>query len=373
MHLLTSEEAEMDSTGGYDGARLKAALAPAIPFLQWWLREIKACLPQALRKLFTERRLLVRASPREFCIADPHSPERAEVCHALRSWSRNGDAGSPPSATQRCDLLLDKGMVLERELELPLDAETTLRRVLSFSMDRYTPFNESDVLFDYKVVRRDSANRKLALKLYVAPREALEPLLGNLAGMGLEVASLDVAADTANSRTGVNLLAAERRSANAGMGRIDRALLFSGVALLLVALVSPFVLRHQSAARLEDELAQLRAEVREAETVRMELTERIERMRLIQSRNTAMPATLDILLELTRLIPDDAWAGQVAVKSGRVRLTGEASAASELLALLSNSAIFSDPKFEAPLTQNPRTGRERFVISLAIKGMHDEG
>jgi general secretion pathway protein L len=157
------------------------------------------------------------------------------------------------------------------------------------------------------------------------------------------------------------------------MGRIDRALLFSGVALLLVALVSPFVLRHQSAARLEDELAQLRAEVREAETVRMELTERIERMRLIQSRNTAMPATLDILLELTRLIPDDAWAGQVAVKSGRVRLTGEASAASELLARLSNSAIFSDPKFEAPLTQNPRTGRERFVISLAIKGMHDEG
>jgi len=373
MHLLTSEEAEMDSTGGYDGARLKAALAPVTPFLHWWLREIKACMPQALRKLFTERRLLVRASPQEFCIADPHSPERAEVCHALRPWSRNGDAGSPPSATQRCDLLLDKGMVLERELELPLDAETTLRRVLSFSMDRYTPFNESDVLFDYKVVRRDSANRKLAIKLYVAPREALEPLLGNLAGMGLEVASLDVAADIANSRTGVNLLAAERRSANAGMGRIDRALLFSGVALLLVALVSPFILRHQSAARLEDELAQLRAEVREAETVRMELTERIERMRLIQSRNTAMPAMLDILLELTRLIPDDAWAGQVAVKSGRVRLTGEASAASELLARLSNSAIFSDPKFEAPLTQNPRTGRERFVISLAIKGMHDEG
>ncbi len=375
VHLMTPGDAGTGDSAMRGGARLKPVLGPVTPFLHWWLRELKEMLPQSLRRTFSERRLLVRASHSELCIADPNSLEGEETCHSLRQQDSDGGIASAPPKQQRCDLLLDNSLVLVRELELPLDAEATLRRVLSFSMDRYTPFNEENVLFDYKVIRRNGVNKKIALNLYVAPREGLEPVFQRLAGMAIEPVAVDVvtadATGATSGRAGVNLLSTERRSGTGGMGLSTRLLGLSALTLLVFAVASPFIVRQQTTAQLESQVEQLRGQVQEAETDRMALAERVERMRQIQARTTAMPAILDVLLELTRLIPDDAWAGQVTIKSGRVRLTGEASSGSDLLAHLSNSSIFSDPKFEAPLTQNPRTGRERFVISLAIKGYGD--
>jgi general secretion pathway protein L len=371
MALLSPEESGTDSAGPQETRWLKSLMAPFLPLVHWWLGELKGFVPSSMHKLFTERRLRVRASRQELCIADPQNPDAHEVCHTLQPQDTSGDMTSRVTAKQRCDLVLDGSLVLQRELELPFDAEASLRRVLAFSMDRYTPFMESDVLFDYKLIQRDSTNRKITIKLFVVPREGVAPVIQSLAGMGIDVASMDVALESANTAVGINLLSAEKPTAGAGFGRSEKVLALLALILLLAAVISPFIQRQRVVSHLGGEVEQMRGQLHQAETDRMELGQRIDRMRLIQTRSAAMPAMLDILLELTRLMPDEAWAGHVAIKSGRVRLTGEAKAASELLARLSNSSIFSDPKFEAPLTQNPRTGRERFVISLAVKGLSD--
>lgn len=375
MNLMTPGRDESPGITPEGGGRLKSLLTPVRPFVHWWLEELRAVLPPSLRRIFSERRLLVRASQGEVCLADPGNPGGEVACHGLRSRDDTKATILPAAPVQRCDLLLDDSLVLVRELELPLEAEATLRRVLVFSMDRYTPFSERDVLFDYKVIRRDAVNRKIALKLYVAPRDGVTPIIQHLAEMGIVPVTVDVnipgVGGMANERIGINLLSAEQRSSSGSMGRSTGMLALSAAVLLLIAVILPFIQRHQEVARLESEIDLLRDQVQQAERDHMELFKRVERMRLIQEQNSAMPAMLDVLLELTHLMPDDAWAGQVAIKSGRVRLTGEANAASELLTHLSKSSIFFDPKFEAPLTQNPRTGRERFVISLAIRGGND--
>ena len=368
--LLSSEENDAAGSTPQNGERLKALFAPVLPLAIWWLREIKGMLPWRLRRMLSERRILVWASQHELCIEDPAQSGGQEVCHPIRNAAAADGNYPRTSPLRRCDLVLDSSLVLQRELEMPVDAESGLRRVLAFSMDRYTPFNESDVLFDYTVNRRDGVTRKLFLTLHVTPKESVNNVLRHLAGMGIEARTMDVA--TADGgRAGINLIAPERRSTGPLSQRGNRWLMFSALILLLIAVALPFVQRQQIAARLQSEVEQLNSQLRQAETDRMELDARVERMRIIHSASNAAPAMMDVLLELTRLMPDDAWAGQVSIKSGRVRLTGEAGAASELLTLLSNSAIFSDPRFEAPLTQNPRTGRERFVISLAIKGQAD--
>ncbi len=183
--------------------------------------------------------------------------------------------------------------------------------------------------------------------------------------------TIDVSMGSGSGRAHIDMCPSEWRSETVGMTRIDRILALSALLLLLAVAAMPFVHRHQATARLESEITGLRTQVQQAESDRQDLVSRIERMNLIQQQTSAMPAVLDVLLELTRLMSDESWAGQVTIKSGRVRLSGEASAASELLAQLSNSSIFSDPRFEAPLTQNPKTGRERFVISLAIRENRD--
>lgn len=364
------------STSGDDAAngavanisRLTSVLARVLPLVRWWLGEIRAMLPSSLRRLLSEQRLQVKVSHEKLSLCNSDSAPDEEICIPASLSELNS---GPGGAKQRCDLLLDESMVLVRELELPLEAESTLRRVLSFSMDRYTPFTESDVLFDYRIIRRDVVNKKLLLVLYVAPKDGVEPALHTLAALGIEPVTIDVSMGSGSERVHIDMCPSEWRSETAGMTRLDRVLALSALLLLLVVSAMPFVQRHQATARLESEIAGLRTQLQQAESDRQDLVSRIERMNLIQQQTSAMPAVLDVLLELTRLMSDESWAGQVTIKSGRVRLSGEASAASELLAQLSNSSIFSDPRFEAPLTQNPKTGRERFVISLAIRENRD--
>lgn len=353
-------------------SRLITLLTPVLPIVRWWLREIGDLLPPSLRRLLSEHRLQVRAAQDKIFVTDPSKDAGENTSHYnITFGDANADLFSK-DVNQRCDLLLDKSFVLERELELPLEAESTLQRVLAFSMDRYTPFTESDVIFGYKILRRDTLNKKILLTLYVVQRDRVEPIVQTLNRMGIEIAAVDIASeDSVNQSEGVDLCPQEWRAPTVGVGRIDKALVLSALILLMVIVLLPFIQRQQETSRLESELANLRGQIHQAESDRQNLLLRLERMSLIQQQTASSPAVLDILLELTHLMSDDAWAGNVSIKSGRVRLSGEASATSELLAQLSQSSIFSDPRFEAPLTQNPKTGHERFVISLAIKGNSD--
>lgn len=353
-------------------SRLITLLTPVLPIVRWWLREIGDLLPPSLRRLLSEHRLQVRAAQDKIFVTDPSKDAGENTSHYnITVGDANADLFSK-DVNQRCDLLLDKSFVLERELELPLEAESTLQRVLAFSMDRYTPFTESDVIFGYKILRRDTLNKKILLTLYVVQRDRVEPIVQTLNRMGIEIAAVDIASeDSVNQSEGVDLCPQEWRAPTVGVGRIDKALVLSALILLMVIVLLPFIQRQQETSRLESELANLRGQIHQAESDRQNLLLRLERMSLIQQQTASSPAVLDILLELTHLMSDDAWAGNVSIKSGRVRLSGEASATSELLAQLSQSSIFSDPRFEAPLTQNPKTGHERFVISLAIKGNSD--
>lgn len=366
IQLLNTGRGESDSTASGGGARMGTFLAPVIPLVRWWWDEIGSMLPMAVRRLLSADRLLVRVSHEQVCFIEPDNHTSEISCHAIGKQEESNLYLPITTAKQRCDLLLENALVLVRELELPLEAEGSLRRVLSFSMDRYTPFSETDVVFDYKVIERDITNKKITLRLYVARRDGLEPAIQSLASMGIEVATVDVLSDSPEGREGVDLCPQEWRNGTVGMGRLNRILGVSALLLLTAAVAIPLVQRHQLTTQLENDLTGMRGPLKQAESDRQDLLERKERMSLIQQQTSARPAVLEVLLELTRLMSDDSWAGQVSISAGRVRLSGESRAASELLAQLSQSAIFSDPRFEAPLTQNPKTGYERFVISLAI-------
>lgn len=366
IQLMNVEGGESNSTTTGGGTRLALLLAPVMPLIRWWWGEVGAMLPLAVRRLLSADRLQARLSHDQLCFIAPDNVAGEISCYPMDGRLEKNNPPSVIASRQRCNLLLEDSLVLMRELELPLEAERSLRRVLSFSMDRYTPFTDSDVVFDYKVIQRDTANKKILLRLYVARRDGVEPAIGALASMGIEVASVDIVSDVPSGREGVDLCPPEWRSGTAGIARLDRLLGVSALLLLFAVVALPLWQRHQLTAHLETEFAGMRGQLVQAEKDHQNLLERKERMSLIQQQTSEMPAVLDVLLELTRLMPDESWAGQVSMSAGRVRLSGEARAASELLAQLSQSSIFSDPRFEAPLTQNPKTEHERFVISLAV-------
>lgn len=350
--------------------RLDALLDSAREFLRWWRATLLALVPAGLRHFIAEPRLRAEASAGEICI---YQPDQQTLLDRVLLLAPVLPVAAAPQGMERgkCDVILERALVLETAINLPLEAERNLRRVLAFAMDRYTPFSEDEVYFSCRVTQRDVANRKIDVVLYAVPRKTVDQIISRLTQIGLEVAAVDIAtAEGAGRRLGVNLLPAATPPGSSDKARINTVLAGTAGVLLLAVLAVPLWQRSQAVAALELELSQLLPQVRAAEQLQAEVDGRMAQIRQIHARKHAAPTVLDVLLELTRLVPDEAWAGQVELKDGRVRLSGEAAAASEMMQTLTASGYFADPRFEAPLTQNPKNGRERFVISLAVRG-HD--
>lgn len=333
--------------------------------LRWWRGELRELLPARLR-LWGTPSLCVEASASELRLF--HPPQPAPV--ATLRVGETGTGGQAPAGDRRCELLLHHDLGLAVPITLPDAAEENLRRVIAFSMDRYTPFREEEVYFDFQITRRDRAQQRIELMLQVVPRATLDRIVQRLAAAGIEVVRADITSHEVSgrqARAGVNLLPLTRRVGSRHQTRLNVALGVSALVLLLAVAIIPLYQRHQAVRALETTLDGMRAQVRAAEQRRADVATRSETLRTIVQRRDAVPPVLDVLRELTILTPDEAWAGQVEMKGGRIRLTGEALAGSELMEALTASNYFADPRFEAPLTQNPKSERERFVISVAVK------
>ena len=69
-----------------------------------------------------------------------------------------------------------------------------------------------------------------------------------------------------------------------------------------------------------------------------------------------------MLSELTQLLPDHTWLTRLEMNQQRVRLEGESAEASSLIGLLERSQYLHNVSFVSPITNNPRTQRDRFSL-----------
>ena len=80
--------------------------------------------------------------------------------------------------------------------------------------------------------------------------------------------------------------------------------------------------------------------------------------------NAALP--LEILNELTRLLPEDVWVQQMQYDGETLSLTGYAKSASPLLQILADSGYFESPQFLSAIGRTPE-GKDVFRIGVRIR------
>ena len=66
--------------------------------------------------------------------------------------------------------------------------------------------------------------------------------------------------------------------------------------------------------------------------------------------------------------PDSTWLNRFEVKRGEVHIAGFSQAASSLIPLLEASDQLREVRFISPVTQDARTGKERFHLAARIIG-----
>lgn len=349
-------------------------LGPWLGFWSWWGRALLTWVPGRLRALLglDGRRLLLRHDGGELSLVLEHADGEPEL--ARLPWTpADADAGSGILATLLPAqlaalprwLVLPSATALRRPMTVPAAAADRLREVLGFEIDRQTPFAAAEVCFDARVIGR-RGDGQLDVELVVVPRAAFDAALAALGSAGTGLAGVDLAADD-GIPLGINLLPEEARARRADPWQRWN-LAFAALAVLAVASAMWMVLdnRRQAADDFEQASQQLIAQARQASDQRRQVADHIEGMQYLDELRAAQPAMVEILDELSRLLPDSTYLEKLAVENGRLLLIGQSSEASALVQQLGNSTLWRSPALAGALQPDPRSRRDRFTLTAEL-------
>ncbi|MGY0634075.1 PilN domain-containing protein [Luteimonas sp. A478] len=349
-------------------------LGPWLGFWLWWGRALATWVPARLRALLglDGRRLLLRHASDELSLVLEHSEGEPEL--ARLPWvAADADGGAAIlntllpaqlSALPRW-LVLPAGTALRRPMTVPIAAADRLREVLGFEIDRQTPFAANEVCFDARLIRRRS-DGQLDVELVVVPRAAFDAAIAALGGAGTGLAGVDLDDDD-DSPLGINLLPEAAREHRADpWQRWNLAL--ATLAVLAVASAMWMVLdnRRQAADAFEQASQQLIAQARQASDQRRQVADHIEGMQYLDELRAAQPAMVEILDELSRLLPDSTYLEKLAVENGRLLLIGQSTEASALVQQLGDSELWHSPALAGALQPDPRSRRDRFTLTAEV-------
>ena len=90
-----------------------------------------------------------------------------------------------------------------------------------------------------------------------------------------------------------------------------------------------------------------------------------ETKRLIKIKDKS-PALTGLINRLSQLIPNDTWLTHFKFNDDHLQIQGQSPSASVLISVLEASPLFSNARFVSPLTQDKRTGMERFQIRMDL-------
>jgi len=352
-----------------DELRLRWAASPVPGALARWWGGLQALLPQALVQLLLPptRRLWLRLDGEAVELIE----EAGRECETPGVLSlQNGETAAALAAAldrRGVDgelwLLLPARQALLRTLSLPLAAESRIDGLMQHEIDRQTPFSAEQVVFAATVLSRDAASGQLQAELAVLPRTALAAALAALGPLAarLNGADIDDAAHRAGRRR--NLLPlAQRRPRVDRDGRVRALLAAAAVLALLLAGVATLHNREQAVVRLAAERDAAFDRAREARALRLQLDTAISATNFLAEQRAARPTMLELLDDLTRRLPDDAFVTRLSVEQDRVVITGAARSAGALVATLQQSPFLKGPALAGSLRQDPRTGRDEFTV-----------
>ncbi len=274
----------------------------------------------------------------------------------LRKWIK----AEHPSAIV---LQLPADRALNRVVTLPMAAAANLRQVLGYEMDRLTPFNASELYYDALIVERHPEQRRIRVELSALPRPEVDAVLATLAALGVAPDVVEVA----GSRPGINLLPNEKRPRRGiWPRRLRNVLIAVSLSLALAAAVLPLWQYRTLVIGLQKQVDALQRESGHVLTLREQLEKAVESSRFVLQKKQNSPSLIELLRELTTILPDNTWLERLQIKGDTVQLIGQSSSASALVSVIEESKGLGGAAFASPVTNDRRTGKERFVLGARV-------
>ncbi len=317
-------------------------------------------------------------------------------------------------------LALGEKRTISKQIELPAIVKEDLRTTLTYELEKHVPVPENEVHFDYHLLAED--REKLTLLLVVIKKKDLQPYLdvaravpGGCSGIEIDrtaaanwlayggngggkdrlttwlqkgydaeamgsdsfkmpLPSMDLAPAVGAGIKGmgeptvdINLLPEAFRKKPSRIGRYLFLVLTGITILALLALVGGHLVKQRMAINTIDaRIAQLRGTVDAYDRLQERKQVLETRMDYLESVVGRRVSVLEVVAELTRTVPETAWVRDLKIDEKGVEIEGNAESASELIALIESSPLFSDAVFLSTITKE-RDGMEKFRIGFKLE------
>jgi general secretion pathway protein L len=342
-------------------------------FFSWWFGQLADLLPVFLRR--------TTPTAEDATVIAPVGPIAHGIDAVAVVQRRNGKetplgrfalgsagmAELPHAAGKPTVLRLGEADVLGKTVTLPMAAQRELGQVLSFEMDRETPFQAEQIYWSHRIAEIDRPNDRFSVRLQLVPKANLAPLLAALAQIGVAPDRIEVAE---GPDAGACLPLSDQNGGTRQATRTSRLvvpLAACCAALAIATVVTPFVRQSIALTALDRQIARGRAAAAEAAGLRREIDQLSRSADLITSEREKVGEPLQILAAVTRVVPDDSYLTELELLQRKLTLSGRSAAAARLIGAFAADSEFRNPAFAAPVTRIEALRQEIFTIVAEVR------
>jgi len=181
------------------------------------------------------------------------------------------------------------------------------------------------------------------------------------AAVGSAVQSLEPEAN------GFNLLKRGRHEKQKTPFALTILLMLAIATIWIFYLVAPLKVEERKLQEISSQIEAKKEEAKKVETLKKEAESLREKITAINNFKHDRVMTLNILRELTSILPKNAWLSRARIATTSVDIDGYAGKATELLPKLEASKYFRKVEFASPIMRDARMDTERFNIKMEIE------
>lgn len=262
-----------------------------------------------------------------------------------------------------CLFLINEGQRLIKTIKMPGGARNNLKEMIRFEIDRQTPFNYDQVYVGYKIKNDDkSKGQSFTLTLAITPKKVLLTIKESLKALHLEVDSLITHDSDGIIKTPLS------ETSKALDTRTLSIIFFTGLMLALgfYLLYQPINFYEKSSSEMQSSMAFSKKQTEAYLALKTKKTELTGYSYFLDEKLTGYQKRINILKYLTTILPQHTWLNNIDIQDSELVLSGESSTASDLVALLTSSGLFSNVQFNAPTRKNPTSGKDQFKIRATL-------
>jgi general secretion pathway protein L len=270
-----------------------------------------------------------------------------------------------PRGARDVSIILPAAQVLRPHLQLPTASQATLRKAAFYELERLSPIESDQVYFDIVVHEVPGQKKKADIELRIIKKTTVDRAVALAREAELSVGAIGFEGDAREADR--NHFPVDTAASLRLRWRRNSILLLAGLAgaIFLLLLLAAYWRGSAQGDFLSDQAQAASQRAAVVHHIKRDIRDTRAQIEFPLAQKRA-PAVIQILSEVTQILPTGTWLTEFAFNDNKVHVQGFSNAPSDLIGLIDKSPFFSNAQFESSL-QSAQDNAEHFDLSFELK------